>query len=400
VREQKVIIIGGGIGGLTTAAALRQVSIAAEVWEQAPELRAAGTGLTVASNAVTALQLLDIDLGFDTLRGAFVQKFQVLTPRGRVLIEPPTVKLAERVGAPSVCIHRGDLQAALLEAAGDTPVHLGAVATGFNYDDHGVRVRFADGREARGSVLVGADGIRSVVRSQLHGEHPTRYGGFVCWLAATPLSHPRITPGWNAQYWGRGRRFGIHDIGQGRVYWWGTRNMPEHQARTWKGSIDEIARTFAGWAPETAKAIEVTPRESIVAVPSQDRPFVDHWGEGPVTLLGDAAHCMLTSLAQGGSSAIEDAVVLAKTLRSTADPVSGLRAYEDLRRERTRKLVEVSYQLHRLEQQENPLLLLARTIGMRFRGKDKMMEILEDAMTMPPLPENPTKGALTIGKRR
>lgn len=389
MREQKVIIIGAGIGGLSTAAALRRVGIAAEVWEQAPELRAAGTGLTVGCNAVTALRLLDIDLGFDTTRGAFVRKAQVLTPRGRVLAELPIMELAERLGAPSVCIHRGDMQAALLEAAGDTPVHLGSVATGFDYDDHGVRVSFADGREAHGSALVGADGIRSVVRSQLHGEHPTRYGGFVCWLATTPLSHPRVTPGWNAQYWGRGQRFGMHDIGQGRVYWWGTKNMPEHEARTWNGSKEEIARAFAGWAPETVRAIEITPRESIVAVPSQDRPFVDRWGAGPVTLLGDAAHCMLTSLAQGGSSAVEDAVVLAKTLQFAADPVSGLRAYEDLRRERTRKLVEVSYELHRLEQQEKPLRLLARTIGLRFVGKHKMMEIFEDAMTMPPLPEKP-----------
>lgn len=386
-KAVKAVVIGAGIGGLATAAAFRRVGIDAEVWEQAPRLEAAGTGITMGSNAVRALRLLDIDLGFGERRGAFVDTFRILNRHGRTLVETPMKTLTDRIGDPTVCIHRGDLQAGLLEAVEDTPVRLGAVATGFRRTADGVAVDFADGRVAEGDILIGADGINSAVRAQLHGAaEPRRYGGFLCWLATIGYQNPMVTPGWNAQYWGRGRRFGLHDIGQGRVYWWGTINMPEARARSWSGDKQEIARAFAGWAPETAELIERTPLSAIVPVPSQDRSFIERWGRGPVTLLGDAAHPMLTSLGQGGSTAVEDAVVLAKILAAAPDPETGLRAYEDQRRDRTRWMVETSYKLRSLEQVSNPLLVGLRTAMLKYGPQGRTAAMFERALVMPPIP--------------
>lgn len=381
----KALILGAGIGGLSASVALGKVGIETEVWEQAPELRAMGSGISIMSNAIRGYRALDIDLGLGQERGAYVESAEILTPQGRVLASAPITAILARVGAPSVAIHRGDLQAALAAAVTDCTIHLGARATGFAANEDGVRVEFADGRQASGDVLIGADGISSVVRRQLHGATSPRYGGFLCWLACAHPESAEIPPGWSAQFWGAGARFGIHDIGKGRVYWWGTKSMPEADARSWSGDRKTALREiFRGWAPVTRQLIDETPEDGIIVVPSQDLPFLEHWGQGPVTLLGDAAHAMLTSFAQGGSSAVEDAIVLAKCLAAAEDdPQQGLRTYEELRRGRTRWLVEGARKLAGVEQQTDPLSLLARDLYLRFLPSQILFRDMEKAMTAP-----------------
>ncbi|MEV7867378.1 NAD(P)/FAD-dependent oxidoreductase [Streptomyces sp. NPDC088124] len=379
-RRGTAVVVGAGIGGLAAAATLRRVGFDVEVHERAGELRPAGTALSVMSNSVTALASLGIDLRLEE-RGRVIETAELMTSTGGRIKTMPYRELAESLGAPSVCISRSELQAALLEAAGDCPIRLGSAATGYEIGQDGVRVRFADGGETRADLLVGADGIHSAVRRQLAGPERLREAGYLCWLAVTPFDHPTLTPGFNGHYWGRGQRFGLHDIGHGHAYWWGTRNMSAESARGWKGTREDIARTFGGWADVVTEVILATPEEAVHAVPAQDRPFLERWGEGPVTLLGDAAHPMLTALAQGGSTAIEDAVVLAHSCAAAADPVSGLRAYEAARRERTRWLVDNSYSLSRNEQEERPLAIALRNTLMRYAPTPLLMRPFRTAMT-------------------
>lgn len=389
--SQKAIIIGASIGGLAAAATLRQVGIDTEVYEQASELGTVGTGLSVMSNAVLALRSLGIDLGLGGgRRGEAIERAEIFTAKGRLLRAIPLKELGDRLGAPSVCIHHGDLQAAFLQVAGDA-VRLGAVATGFDWDGDKVWVDFEDGRRARGDMLIGADGINSVIRRQLAGSGELRESGYVSWFATVPFAHPQLTKGFNGHYWGRGRRFGLHDLGGGRVYWWGTKNMPVEAARDWDGGKEEIVRAFRGWAPEVREAIKVTPQEAITALPARDRPFLELWGRGPVTLLGEAAHPMLTSLAQGGSIAIEDAVVLARTLEAATDRSVALRIYENRRRDRTKKMVEVSYRLSRIEQLANPFLCVLRNTYMRFDPAAQLSRLYEEVMTPPWSVDFPSK---------
>jgi 2-polyprenyl-6-methoxyphenol hydroxylase-like FAD-dependent oxidoreductase len=365
MTARTAIIIGAGIGGLTAAATLRRVGVECEVYERASSLRPAGSALSLTINARMSLRSLGIDLDVER-RAAVYRELHIRTARGRLIRTVPFGHLGDRLGAQNVAIHRADLQQALLDQVGDTPITLGATATRFETDRHGVRVGFADGREARGDVLIGADGFHSVVRSRLVGAEEPREPGYVCWLATLPYRHPVITPGFVAHYWGSGRRFGLIDIGDGRVYWWGTRNMPPALARDWTGGKAEILDTYAGWADEVLATIAATPEESIIAVPAQDRPFLERWGRGPVTLLGDAAHPMLPSLAQGAAMAIEDAAVLAHAMAGEPDPVAALRAYETDRRERTRMMVDGSNALSTSEQLDRPLPSLLRNLYMRF----------------------------------
>jgi 2-polyprenyl-6-methoxyphenol hydroxylase-like FAD-dependent oxidoreductase len=175
-----------------------------------------------------------------------------------------------------------------------------------------------------------------------------------------------MVPGYTGHYWGRGQRFGLIDIGGGMAYWWGTKNMPAAQARDWGGDKADILAAFEGWAPEVVEVIERTPADAIMSVPGQDRPFLKRWGTGPVTLLGDAAHPMLTSRSQGASSAVEDGYVLAEALARIPDAVEALRAYEDRRRHRAGMLVRSSRRLNKLEQVQNPVACAARNLGLRY----------------------------------
>ncbi|RLV08763.1 FAD-dependent monooxygenase [Streptomyces griseocarneus] len=367
-RPHKAIVIGAGIGGLTAAAALRRVGMDVEIHERARELRPAGTALSVMCNAITALRTLGIDLAPELeKRGRSFRDLHFLTREGRPIRDMPFGGIADRFEAANFAVHRADLQQALLSVVGDDcPVHLDSAVTGFEVDGREVTVLFADGRSATGDVLIGADGFHSAVRRQLTGPERPREAGYVCWLSTVPFEHPRFTEGFAAHYWAPGQRFGLADIGQGRAYWWGTKNMAPEAARSWSGRKNEIAAAYAGWADEVRAVIDATPEDTIVSVPAQDRPFLERWGYGPVTLLGDAAHPMLTALGQGAAMAIEDAVALAESLAGAQDLPRALRDYEARRRPRTRQMVQASRSLSRIEQLDNPLAARLRELYFRF----------------------------------
>ncbi|WP_349294363.1 FAD-dependent monooxygenase [Streptomyces sp. HU2014] len=385
----KALVIGAGIGGLACAVALRRAGVEVEVHERAGELRAAGSGLSVMSNAVAALATLGIDLGLEK-RGQVVESFVVLDHTGAEIRDIPFKEVCDKVGAPSVCLSRSDLQEALLDAAGGVPVHLGSAAVGYETGDTGVTVRFEDGSSARGDLLIGADGFHSAVRAQLvGGSEPSEDSGYVCWLGIVPFDHPALTPGSVRHYWGSGQRFGLIDIGHGRYYWWGTKNMPAARSHAWDGAKEEITRAYEGWADEVRAVIEATPAEDVIAVPSRDRAFLERWGDGPVTLLGDAAHPMLTTLGQGSAMAVEDAVVLAHTLAEPGaldDLPLALRTYEERRRDRTRAMVAASRSMSDLEQADTPGLRKVRDDYFRLTPREELARQNEEALTFPGVP--------------
>jgi len=364
MNTPKVVIVGAGIGGLTAATALRTKGIDVEIYEAEAQQRSTGTAVGLASNATKVLRALGIDLASGD-RGRALECFELRTAGGKLIRSLPVPAIIAELGDPVVSIHRNDLMRTLQASAGDLSVRYGAKVINLEIGDAGVRITCADGRMTHADLLIGADGIWSIVRTKLAGELPPTEYGYVCWLATTPFSHPRMVRGYCGHYWGRGQRFGLIDIGGGKAYWWGTKNMPAAQAHEWCGGKWEILAAFDGWAPEVTAVIGRTPAHEIVSVPAQDRPFLDRWGRGPISLMGDAAHPMLTSIGQGASSAIEDGYVLAQALASVPDPVVALRRYEDVRRGRTRKLVRTSRRLSRLEQVENPVLRAVQNLGVR-----------------------------------
>jgi 2-polyprenyl-6-methoxyphenol hydroxylase-like FAD-dependent oxidoreductase len=242
------------------------------------------------------------------------------------------------------------LQATLAGALDDGVLQLGAKCTGFAFDGDGVRVQFDDGREERADVLVGADGIRSTIHRQLRGEPQVRYSGYFCWRSSAYLEHPQLTAGRYVQLYATNSNFGIFPIGPDRWAWYGTQVGPSVAGQgadpeRWKR---EALDRFSDWWPPVSAVIEATPVAEMACHDISDRVPIEGWTRGPVVLLGDAAHPTTPTLGQGGCMAIEDALVLARSLEGEEDIASGLRRFEQQRVKHTSRVVRKAWRHGRI----------------------------------------------------
>jgi salicylate hydroxylase len=344
--SRNVIIAGAGIGGLTAALALAQRGFRAVVLEQAQELEPIGAGIQLSPNATRVLIGLGLEqrLKRDAIEPDAVE---VRTSRGRMLARIPLgATAAERYAAPYWVTHRGDLQAALVEAVRGNPdiaLKLGTRVEDFVVHSNGLSVACRQGHRAAdetGIALIGADGLWSPLRLRLGRRDKPSFGRRVAWRALIPaaaVAPDMRTP--TVRLWlGDGAHLVHYPVKAGTLI-----NVVAIVNDTrWKepgwtqsGTREEILGRF-GPTRWTQPA-----REIVMAAPDwhrwalYDLAPMSRWGEGPVTLLGDAAHPMLPFLAQGAAMAIEDAAVLAAAMARTPDDLpSAFRRYESTRRKR------------------------------------------------------------------
>jgi 2-polyprenyl-6-methoxyphenol hydroxylase-like FAD-dependent oxidoreductase len=268
--------------------------------------------------------------------------------------------IERRVGAPSVGIPRADLLRLLAGSVDPESIHVDAHCVGFRTEQGQVIVHFADGHEQQTELLVGADGLYSMIREQLLGQQPPRYSGYTCWRGVVLFEDRHVSPGISSETWGRGRRFGMLPIGNGRVYWYATLNCPAGEQDRPGEQKARLSRLFGGWRHPIGRLIEATEEEAILRNDLFDRRPVRHWGRGWVTLLGDAAHPPTPNLGQGACQALEDALVLARCLAEQREPVAALRAYEASRRKRSAAIIKQSALVGKIGQWEHPLLCWLR----------------------------------------
>ena len=350
----KALIIGGGIGGVSAAIALRRVGIEAVVFEQAEALREVGSGLTVWTNAVKALRKLGAEDAV-LATGSILERFEARSWRGEVLGKTPFGELGRKLGAPNVIIHRAELLLGLTKLMDERSVHCHARCVGFEQNSRSVTACFADGRKAEGDLLIGADGLHSVIRTKLFGESKPRYAGYTCWRGLAQFVHEEFPTAYSFETWGPGRRFSIHHCGLGRVFWYATKNLPEGMPVAEAGHQAEVLQWFREWHAPIPEVIKATGSSAILRNDIVDRKPVKRWGQDRVTLLGDAAHPTTPNLGQGACQAMEDAVVLASCLRAASDVPAALRSYEAMRMARTANITNQSWLIGKICQWENPL---------------------------------------------
>ncbi|MBC7931328.1 MAG: FAD-dependent monooxygenase [Rubrivivax sp.] len=352
----RILIVGGGIGGLCAALALRREGFEPEVFEQAPALLEIGAAIAVWPNAMKVLLRLGVG---ETVRakGGLLEDARWLERGGR-LYKQFTLPAGVATG---VALHRADLQGALLRALPPESVHLGRAFESFEFAGDEVRVRFTGGETIACDVLVGADGLHSRARAQLLGDGEPVYRGYTVWRGIARLEHPALAPRTASEIYGRGMRFGIGPVGKGRTGWWATANEPESAAELASEHQKKLLRLFDGWQSPVTELIEATPSETILRNSTYDRPRAALWGERRITLLGDAAHPMTPNFGQGGCMAIEDAAVLARTLAKYDDATAALRAYESHRHARASRVVGYSLRYGAIGQWQ-------RASAVRLRG--------------------------------
>lgn len=338
----KVLIVGGGIGGLSAALALKRQGINdLLILEQANELKEVGAGIQIGPNASRVLHRLGLAAALDAVavRPGALQARDYRT--ARIIRDFPLGDTAlRRYGAPYYHIHRAHLHTALLKAVGAEHLVLQARCIALDQDEGGVTVRTADGEAFRAEVVIGADGVHSVIRTLLFGDATPRFSGLAAWRGLAPAARlGEFSLGRNVNsFWGPHRHFVSYFVAGGAlINWVGVVPAGEWRLESWsaKGTKEEALAEFAGWHPLVRRIIETTDQPFKWAL--YDREPMATWTKGRVTLLGDAAHPMLPFMSQGAAQSIEDGYVLARCLAQADRPAQqALRDYEALRVDRTK----------------------------------------------------------------
>ena len=360
--DLRIAIIGGGIGGLTAALALRQVGFDPQVFEQAPDLREVGAAILMWPNAMRVLHRLGLA---ETIRehGGLLEQGRWLTPKGKLIKE---FRLPE-TGEPAIALHRAELQRALLNALPDDSIHLGHTCETYEQLRDRIVAHFANQASFESDLLIAADGVHSRTRAQLLNDGPPDNQGYLAWrgvVSYTPSSVPAATA---IEIYGRGQRFGIGPLGLGKLGWWASTNAPINSSDAAK-TRDQLLRLFDGWCEPVKELIEATPLTSLIRNDVCDRRPRRGWISGAVTLLGDAVHPTTPNLGQGGCLAIEDAAVLARCLdksgtETRAQISAALHNFERLRYPRTAAIARYSRVYGRIGQWERPWAVELRRIG-------------------------------------
>ena len=361
---REAIIVGGGIGGLCAALALRRAGVAAIVYEAAPGPRAEGAALSLWPNAIRALDRLGVGAAVRALGVPDPYGGQIATWRGRTLATVSAESIAARFGAPVLVVGRAEFGAALAAALPTETIRYGQRLDAFSWHGGGpVSARFVGGARVQGDLLVGADGLGSATRRLLHPRIAPRYAGYTAWRATVPFDHARV-PLWG-EVWGRGARFGIAPVGRDRVYYFATRDAPPGTDRAGTPATRHAAllRDFGDWSAPIPALLAATDPAALLQNDIVELPPLRRWGAGPITLLGDAAHAMTPNLGQGGCQAIEDAVQLGVCLREADGVAAALRAYEVARQPRTAWLQRLSRQAGWVGQWSHPLAVAARGLA-------------------------------------
>jgi salicylate hydroxylase len=343
-RKPRVAVVGAGIGGLTAAVAMHQRDIEVELYEQSPQIIEIGAGVSLSPNAIKAFRSLGLASSIEAI--GFESDNQVVRAwdTGDVVSKIFRKGIYQKeFGAPYLSMHRADLVDMLRRQLPASVFRLGMRCVGVETGDTGAKASFADGTIVDADLIVGADGIRSIVRNSLFGEQAPRFTGSICWRGLVPLDAfpPGLISTDLTLYMGPHSHVIHFMVRGGKLI-----NFVAHiESDKWtgvswtqEGDRSEIMDTFAGWHSPLLKLLGSSERYYKWAL--YDREPLDHWTKGRATLLGDSAHAMLPHIGQGACMAIEDGYALAALIAQLPGDLTGaLLQYERIRLPRTRHAV-------------------------------------------------------------
>ena len=331
----RIAIVGGGLAGLAAAQALKTLGIKAEVFETAPALGEIGAAVNVSPQAVKALQAIDLGDKIATVAhlspGIYTRNMQT----GQFLEFNDRHKAAARYGAPYYTFHRADLLDALASGLDHSAIHLGHRLTGLEERSDRVGLAFANGTQVEAEIVIGADGVRSVIRRALYGADNPTYTGQMVWRALLngsdvpaevlePMGHTQwVGPGCHLlAYYIRGKKQ-VNIVTQEDTDKW------VEEGWSTRGDPDEMRMSFPNPEPRLEKLLSLVTECSKWGLFT--RPLTQNWGRGRIQLIGDAAHAMLPNAGQGACQAFEDAYILARWLEACRDPAEAFSNFRRIR---------------------------------------------------------------------
>ena len=358
-----ILVVGGGLAGLTMAAALHQHGFTVELIERQETWHAVGAGFLVHANGMRMLAALGLASGVE-IAGAVVRRWQFCDEQGEVLSDTDLEALWGHAG-PSVGIERTKLQGALLPGVAQVRCRLGTEVTSLVQDEARVSIGFSDGSSGDFDLVVGADGIRSTVRALALTSTAPSYLGAMNWRSIAPIRPAGLTA--LQLCLGHGCVFGLVPMGAGRTYGFAYVVQPRLHDPL-EGRLERLRNRFATFGGRVQEYLASLERDDQIICSAMEWMESEKWHSGRVVLVGDAAHASSPMMGQGGCMAMEDACTLADELRTAVTVESALASYVSRRKPRVKWVQQQSMALAEILTSPSA----PRNAALRERGKEAM----------------------------
>jgi salicylate hydroxylase len=353
----RIAIVGGGLAGLATAHALKTHGMTAEVFETAPALGEIGAAVNVSPQAVKALQAIGVGAAVAAVANSSPGIYTRNMQTGEFLELNDRYKAAARYGAPYYTFHRADLLDALASGLDRSAIHLAHRLTGLEERGDRIVLAFANGARVEAEIVIGADGVRSVIRHALYGDDNPTYTGQMVWRAllnGSDVPEEVLEPTGHVQWVGPGCHLLAYYIrGQKLVNIVTQEDTDKWVEEGWstRGDPDEMRLSFPNPEPRLEKLLSLVTECSKWGLFT--RPLTQNWGRGRIQLVGDAAHAMLPNAGQGACQAFEDAYILARWLEACRDPVEAFTNFRHVRIPRVHGVQRLSFSNARFKHQRD-----------------------------------------------
>jgi len=355
----KLSIIGAGIGGLTTAIAIKKFNpeIEIEIFESNKILTAAGAGLALAANAMEAFKIIGIESKI-LEKAQIIDGFQILNKKGKIITQTNNLQVNIDLNTVSnFSIHRADLQEILLNELNRVKVNYNKKVSTFIQNNDSVEIHFLDGSSHKSDCVIAADGIHSVFRKNLVPYSSIRFAGYTCWRAVIENNGLPIKKSFATETWADGKRFGIVPLRNNKIYWFACINSPQMKDESFASfKIRNLDFAFKGFHNPISEIIKNTKNEQLIWNDIIDFKPIQKFAFNNVLLLGDSGHATTPNMGQGACQAIESAVVIAKLLALEKNYQSAFIEFEKRRIKRTSFIVNRSFQIGKISQIQNPII--------------------------------------------
>jgi 2-polyprenyl-6-methoxyphenol hydroxylase-like FAD-dependent oxidoreductase len=355
---ETVNIIGAGIGGLTTALTLKQRGLNVNIFESSAEIKPVGAGIIIANNAMQVFQKMGIQDKIEKA-GNKISYMKITDAQLNSISVVDLTAYEKKYGVHNIAIHRGELQKILANEVGYDNINLSKRLSTIEKTER-FKLTFEDNSTIESKLIIGADGLKSVVRNQLFEKSTLRNANQICWRGICDIDLQQKYHNELNEAWGKGKRFGFVKISDKKVYWYALTNYK-------KVTVDDINLTelFNEFHSDILQIISATTKEQIIVSDIIDLKPIDKWQSENVCLIGDAAHATTPNLGQGACQAIEDAYVLGKLLDNGIAIENTFKEYENLRRKKAHAIVNTSWTVGKMAHIESGVGIWLRNFVMK-----------------------------------
>jgi len=358
-RETNIVILGAGVGGLTTAIALCQKGFKnITIYEQRETATTIGAGIVLWANASKILDKLNLLTEVQKIGGQ-IKQMERWTDKEEFLGSVNISEINTIIGSTSYSISRKELQEILLRKTKDLkiPIFYNHKALQLSCNGNNAAILFENSIEINAAIVIGADGrMNSVARQYVNGDNKPVYQNFVNWIGIVESDKPIFSNTDNVMdFWGCGERFGIVPINEYKGYWAGGKSLPLNSSFKTKNNKDELLKLFASWSPKIKNTLQLSKEENIKYIEVFDHNPITKWHQNNVCLIGDSAHAALPTSGQGACQAIEDAWEFATALEEAKTYEEAFTKFQKNRLNKTTAITMAGRELAKSIFNEDPI---------------------------------------------